>query len=180
MQEALHRLEELAGASKPPSSVALYNGSPAERKRLLVELEPRLQERGLAVLLFNARRHLSEPNLGVPLAQQLLLQLQDFSDHDSTVTEITNRLMEGLDQLAVVTRGTAHMEAMREFDAAMSKLLDRLVTQSPLVMLVQGVDMAAPGVLLKLIEFMASYLDLPRCMFVLALGERALEGDLRE
>ena len=180
MQEALQRLEELAGASKPPSSVALYNGSPAERKRLLVELEPRLQERGLAVLLFNARRHLSEPNLGVPLAQQLLLQLQDFSDHDSTVTEITNRLMEGLDQLAVVTRGTAHMEAMREFDAAMSKLLDRLVTQPPLVVLVQGVDMAAPGVLLKLIEFMASYLDLPRCMFVLALGERALEGDLRE
>ncbi len=180
MQEALHRLEELAGASKPPSSVALYNGSPAERKRLLVELEPRLQERGLTVLLFNARRHLSEPNLGVPLAQQLLLQLQDFSDRDSTVTEITNRLMEGLDQLAVVTRGTAHMEAMREFDAAMSKLLDRLVTQPPLVILVQGVDMAAPGVLLKLIEFMASYLDLPRCMFVLALGERALEGDLRE
>ena len=180
MQEALHRLEELAGASKPPSSVALYKGSPAERKRLLVELEPRLQERGLAVLLFNARRHLSEPNLGVPLAQQLLLQLQDFSDHDSTVTEITNRLMEGLDQLAVVTRGTAHMGAMREFDAAMSKLLNRLVTQPPLVVLVRGVDMAAPGVLLKLIEFMASYLDLPRCMFVLALGERALEGDLRE
>ena len=180
MQEALHRLEELAGASKPPSSVALYKGSPAERKRLLVELEPRLQERGLAVLLFNARRHLSEPNLGVPLAQQLLLQLQDFSDRDSTVTEITNRLMEGLDQLAVVTHGTARMEAMREFDAAMGKLLDRLVTQPPLVVLVQGVDMAAPGVLLKLIEFMASYLDLPRCMFVLALGERALEGDLRE
>ena len=180
MQEALHRLEELAGASKPPSSVALYMGSPAERKRLLVELEPRLQERGLAVLLFNARRHLSEPNLGVPLAQQLLLQLQDFSDRDSTVTEITNRLMEGLDQLAVVTHGTARMEAMREFDAAMGKLLDRLVTQPPLVVLVQGVDMAAPGVLLKLIEFMASYLDLPRCMFVLALGERALEGDLRE
>ena len=180
MQEALHRLEELAGASKPPSSVALYKGSPAERKRLLVELEPRLQERGLAVLLFNARRHLSEPNLGVPLAQQLLLQLQDFSDHDSTVTEITNRLMEGLDQLAVVTHGTAHMEVMREFDAAMRKLLDQLVTQPPLVVLVQGVDMAAPGVLLKLIEFMASYLDLPRCMFVLALGERALEGDLRE
>ena len=125
MQEALQRLEELAGASKPPSSVALYKGSPAERKRLLVELEPRLQERGLAVLLFNARRHLSEPNLGVPLAQQLLLQLQDFSDRDSTVTEITNRLMEGLDQLAIVTHGTARMEAMREFDAAMSKLLDR-------------------------------------------------------
>jgi hypothetical protein len=180
MQDALHRLEELAGASKPPSSVALYKGSPAERKRLLVELEPQLQERGLTVLLFNARRHLSEPNLGVPLAQQLLLQLQDFSNHDSTVTEITNRLMEGLDQLAVVTRGTAHMGAMREFDAAMSKLLDRLVTQPPLVVLVQGVDMAAPGVLLKLIEFMASYLDLPRCMFVLALGERALEGALRE
>ena len=180
MQEALHRLEELAGASKPPSSVALYMGSPAERKRLLVELEPRLQERGLAVLLFNARRHLSEPNLGVPLAQQVLLQLQDFSDRDSTVTEITNRLMEGLDQLAVVTHGTARMEAMHEFDAAMGKLLDRLVTQPPLVVLVQGVDMAAPGVLLKLIEFMASYLDLPRCMFVLALGERALEGDLRE
>ena len=180
MQDALHRLEELAGASKPPSSVALYKGSPAERKRLLVELEPQLQERGLTVLLFNARRHLSEPDLGVPLAQQLLLQLQDFSNHDSTVTEITNRLMEGLDQLAVVTRGTAHMGAMREFDAAMSKLLDRLVTQPPLVVLVQGVDMAAPGVLLKLIEFMASYLDLPRCMFVLALGERALEGALRE
>jgi hypothetical protein len=132
------------------------------------------------VLTFNARRHLSEPDLGVPLAQQLLLLLQDLSGRDNTVTEISNRLMEGLDQLAVVTHGTARMEAMREFDAAMGKLLDRLVTQPPLVVLVQGVDMAAPGALLKLIEFMASYLDLPRCMFVLALGERALEGDLRE
>ena len=46
MQEALRRLEEMAGASKPPSLVALYKGSPAERKQLLAELEPRLQERG--------------------------------------------------------------------------------------------------------------------------------------
>lgn len=180
MQEALTQLEELAAAAKPPSLVALYSGSPAARKQTLAELEPRLQEQRLTVLTFNARRHLSEPDLGVPLAQQLLLLLQDLSNRDNTVTEITNRLMEGLDQLTLVTHGTARMETMREFDAAMGKLLNRLVTQPPLVVLVQGVDMAAPGALLKLIEFMASYLDLPRCMFILAFGERALEGDLRE
>ncbi len=180
MQEALAQLNELASATKPPTLVALYSGSPAERKQALAELKLRLQERGLTVLTFNARRHLSEPDLGVPLAQQLLLLLQGLSGQDSTVTEISNRLMEGLDQLAIVTHGTARMGVMREFDTAMSKLLDRLVTQPPLVVLVQGVDMAAPGVLLKLIEFMVSYLDLTRCMFVLALGERALEGDLRE
>ena len=180
MQEALTQLEELAAAAKPPSLVALYSGSPAARKQTLAELEPRLQEQGLTVLTFNARRHLSEPDLGVPLSQQLLLLLQDLSNRDNTVTEITNRLMEGLDQLALVTHGTARMGAMHKFDAAMSKLLDQLVTHPPLVVLVQGVDMAAPGALLKLIEFMASYLDLPRCMFILALGERALEGDLRE
>ena len=180
MQEAHTQLEELAATAKPPSLVALYSGSPAARKQTLAELEPRLQEQGLTVLTFNARRHLSEPDLGVPLAQQLLLLLQDLSNRDNTVTEITNRLMEGLDQLALVTHGTARMEMMREFDAAMGKLLNRLVTQPPLVVLVQGIDMAAPGALLKLIEFMASYLDLPRCMFILAFGERALEGDLRE
>ena len=75
MQKTLRRLEEMAGASKPPSLVALYKGSPAERKQLLAELEPRLQERGLTVLVFNARRHLSEPDLGGPLVQQLLLLL---------------------------------------------------------------------------------------------------------
>ncbi len=179
MQDTTRRLTELVGVENPPSLAALYSGSPAERKTVLAELMPFLQGQDLQVLSFNARRHLSEPDLGIPLAQQLLLHLHDLSGRDSTVTEITNRLTEGLDQLAVMTHGTARMEAMREFDAAMRKLLDRLVTRPPLVVLVQGVDMAAPGALLKLIEFMASYLDLPRCMFVLALGERALEGDLR-
>ena len=181
MQEALRRLEEMAGASKPPSLVALYKGSPAERKHLLAELKPRLQERGLTVLVFNARRHLSELDLGGPLVQQMLLLLQELSQRDTTVLEITGRLLDGLDELASQEQhGTARITAMREFDTAMGKLLNRLVTQPPLVVLVQGVDMAAPGALLKLIEFMASYLDLPRCMFILALGERALEGDLRE
>ena len=180
MQEALRRLEEMAGASKPPSLVALYKGSPAERKQLLAELEPRLQERGLTVLVFNARRHLSELDLGGPLVQQMLLLLQELSQRDTTVLEITGRLLDGLDELASQEQhGTARMAAMREFDTAMRKLLERLVAQPPLVVLVQGVDMAASGSLLRLLEFMAGFLDLPRCMFVLALGERALKADLQ-
>jgi len=180
MHDALHQLEEIASASKPPPLVALYKGSPAERKQLLVELEPRLEERGLTVLAFNARRHLSEPDLGGPLAQQLLLLLQELAEGDSTVLEITGRLLDGLDELASQEqRGTARMVAMREFDTAMRKLLKRLVTQPPLVVLVQGVDMATSGALLRLLEFMAGFLDLPGCMFVLALGERALKADLQ-
>ena len=180
MQEALRRLEEMAGASKPPSLVALYKGSPTERKQLLAELEPLLQERGLTVLVFNARRHLSERDLGGPLVQQMLLLLQELSQHDTTVLEITGRLLDGLDELASQEQhGTARMAAMREFDASMRKLLERLVAQPPLVVLVQGVDMAASGALLRLLEFMAGFLDLPGCMFVLALGERALKADLQ-
>ena len=180
MHDALRQLEEITSASKPPPLVALYKGSPAERKQLLVELEPRLEERGLTVLAFNARRHLSEPDLGGPLAQQLLLLLQELAEGDSTVLEITGRLLDGLDELASQEqRGTARMVAMREFDTAMRKLLKRLVTQPPLVVLVQGVDMATSGALLRLLEFMAGFLDLPGCMFVLALGERALKADLQ-
>ena len=180
MHDALRQLEEMASASKPPPLVALYKGSPAERKQLLVELEPRLEERGLTVLAFNARRHLSEPDLGGPLAQRLLLLLQELAEGDSTVLEITGRLLDGLDELASQEqRGTARMVAMREFDTAMRKLLKRLVTQPPLVVLVQGVDMATSGALLRLLEFMAGFLDLPGCMFVLALGERALKADLQ-
>ena len=180
MHDALRQLEEMTSASKPPPLVALYKGSPAERKQLLVELEPRLEERGLTVLAFNARRHLSEPDLGGPLAQQLLLLLQELAEGDSTVLEITGRLLDGLDELASQEqRGTARMVAMREFDTAMRKLLKRLVTQPPLVVLVQGVDMAPSGALLRLLEFMAGFLDLPGCMFVLALGERALKADLQ-
>ena len=180
MHDALRQLEEMTSASKPPPLVALYKGSPAERKQLLVELEPRLEERGLTVLAFNARRHLSEPDLGGPLAQQLLLLLQELAEGDSTVLEITGRLLDGLDELASQEqRGTARMVAMREFDTAMRKLLKRLVTQPPLVVLVQGVDMATSGALLRLLEFMAGFLDLPGCMFVLALGERALKADLQ-
>jgi len=180
MHDALRQLEEMTSASKPPPLVALYKGSPAERKQLLVELEPRLEERGLTVLAFNARRHLSEPDLGGPLAQRLLLLLQELAEGDSTVLEITGRLLDGLDELASQEqRGTARMVAMREFDTAMRKLLKRLVTQPPLVVLVQGVDMATSGALLRLLEFMAGFLDLPGCMFVLALGERALKADLQ-
>ncbi|MEC9354088.1 MAG: hypothetical protein VX686_02380 [Candidatus Thermoplasmatota archaeon] len=180
MHDALRQLEEMAGASKPPPLVALYRGSPAERKQLLVELEPRLQERGLTVLAFNARRHLSEPDLGGSLAQRLLLLLQELSEGDSTALEITGRLLDGLDELmSQEQRGTARMVAMREFDTAMRKLLKRLVTQPPLVVLVQGVDMTTSGALLRLLEFMAGFLDLPGCMFVLALGERALKADLQ-
>jgi len=180
MHDALRQLEEMAGASKPPPLVALYRGSPAERKQLLVELEPRLQERGLTVLAFNARRHLSEPDLGGPLAQRLLLLLQELSEGDSTALEITGRLLDGLDELmSQEQRGTARMVAMREFDTAMRKLLKRLVTQPPLVVLVQGVNMTTSGALLRLLEFMAGFLDLPGCMFVLALGERALKADLQ-
>ena len=180
MHDALRQLEEMTSASKPPPLVALYKGSPAERKQLLVELEPRLEERGLTVLAFNARRHLSEPDLGGPLAQQLLLLLQELAEGDSTVLEITGRLLDGLDELASQEqRGTARMVAMREFDTAMRKLLKRLVTQPPLVVLVQGGDMATSGALLRLLEFMAGFLDLPGCMFVLALGERALKADLQ-
>ena len=180
MHDALRQLEEMASASKPPPLVALYKGSPAERKQLLVELEPRLEERGLTVLAFNARRHLSEPDLGGSLAQRLLLLLQELSEGDSTALEITGRLLDGLDELmSQEQRGTARMVAMREFDTAMRKLLKRLVTQPPLVVLVQGVDMATSGALLRLLEFMAGFLDLPGCMFVLALGERALKADLQ-
>ncbi|MDP6489546.1 MAG: hypothetical protein QF576_02190 [Candidatus Poseidoniia archaeon] len=180
MHDALRQLEEMAGASKPPPLVALYRGSPAERKQLLVELEPRLQERGLTVLAFNARRHLSEPDLGGSLAQRLLLLLQELSEGDSTALEITGRLLDGLDELmSQEQRGTARMVAMREFDTAMRKLLKRLVTQPPLVVLVQGVNMTTSGALLRLLEFMAGFLDLPGCMFVLALGERALKADLQ-
>ncbi len=180
MHDALRQLEEMAGASKPPPLVALYKGSPSERKQLLVELEPRLQERGLTVLAFNARRHLSEPDLGGPLVQQLLLLLQELAERDTTVLEITGRLLDGLDELmSQEQRGTARMVAMREFDTAMRKLLERLVPQPPLVVLVQGVDMATSGTLLRLLEFMAGFLDLPSCMFVLALGERALKADLQ-
>ncbi len=180
MHDALRQLEEMAAASKPPPLVALYKGSPAERKQLLVELEPRLQERGLTVLAFNARRHLSEPDLGGPLVQQLLLLLQELAEHDTTVLEITGRLLDGLDVLASQEQhGTARMVAMREFDTAMRKLLERLVAQPPLVVLIQGVDMATSGVLLRLLEFMAGFLDLPGCMFILALGERALKADLQ-
>ncbi|MEC8948711.1 MAG: hypothetical protein VX837_01770 [Candidatus Thermoplasmatota archaeon] len=146
----------------------------------MVELEPRLQERGLTVLAFNARRHLSEPDLGGSLAQRLLLLLQELSEGDSTALEITGRLLDGLDELmSQEQRGTARMVAMREFDTAMRKLLKRLVTQPPLVVLVQGVDMTTSGALLRLLEFMAGFLDLPGCMFVLALGERALKADLQ-
>ncbi len=180
MHDALRQLEEMAGASKPPPLVALYRGSPAERKQLLVELEPRLQERGITVLEFTARRHLSEPFLGGPLAQRLLLLLQELSEGDSTALEITGRLLDGLDELmSQEQRGTARMVAMREFDTAMRKLLKRLVTQPPLVVLVQGVNMTTSGALLRLLEFMAGFLDLPGCMFVLALGERALKADLQ-
>ena len=180
MHDALRQLEEMASASKPPPLVALYKGSPAERKQLLVELEPRLQKRGLTVLAFNARRHLSEPDLGGPLVQQLLLLLQELAEHDTTVLEVTGRLLDGLDELASQEQhGTARMVAMREFDTAMRKLLERLVAQPPLVVLIQGVDMATSGALLRLLEFMASFLDLPGCMFILALGERALKADLQ-
>ena len=67
MHDALRQLEEIAASSKPPPLVALYRGSPAERKQLLVELEPRLQERGLTVLAFNllgdALRDIFDPRL---------------------------------------------------------------------------------------------------------------------
>ncbi|MCH2448212.1 MAG: hypothetical protein MK219_04105, partial [Candidatus Poseidoniia archaeon] len=180
MHDALRQLEEIVASSKPPPLVALYKGSHAERKQLLVELEPRLQERGLTVLAFNARRHLSEPDLGGPLVQQLLLLLQELAERDTTVLEITGRLLDGLDELASQEQhGTARMVAMREFDTAMRKLLERLVAQPPLVVLIQGVDMATSGALLRLLEFMAGFLDLPGCMFVLALGERALKADLQ-
>ncbi|MEC9253748.1 MAG: hypothetical protein VX863_02765, partial [Candidatus Thermoplasmatota archaeon] len=114
MHDALRQLEEITSASKPPPLVALYKGSPAERKQLLVELEPRLQKRGLTVLAFNARRHLSEPDLGGPLVQQLLLLLQELAERDTTVLEITGRLLDGLDELASQEQhGTARMVAMR-------------------------------------------------------------------
>ncbi len=114
------------------------------------------------------------------MVQQLLLLLQELAERDTTVLEITGRLLDGLDELASQEQhGTARMVAMREFDTAMRKLLERLVAQPPLVVLVQGVDMATSGALLRLLEFMAGFLDLPGCMFVLALGERALKADLQ-
>ncbi len=175
------RLEQLALGTEPATLAALYGGSPHARRRVVMELVQTLQEQQRAAMLFNGRRHLNNPQVWVPLMQQLLQKLVELSGDNAKVVAITERLTTSLDELVGTDElSSKRIEVMRDFDTAIRRLVSKLVRQPPLVVIVQGLDMAKRGTLLDLLEFMAGFLDITGCLFITSLNLRSLEADLKE
>ena len=174
------RLERLALGAEPATLAALYGGSPHARRKVITELVQTLKEQGRSVMLFNGRRHMGSAQVWIPLMQQLLQTLVELSGENAKVVAITQRLTTSLDGLVGSDELSSHrIEVTRDFDNAIRRLLSKLVRQPPLVVFVQGLDMAKRGTLLDLLEFMAGFLDIPGCLFITSLNLRSLEADLK-